>query len=35
MNYGNCAFYLVMRLYLPSKEAQDGIWKVLKPVRVV
>jgi hypothetical protein len=26
-------FYMVMRLYLPGKEAQDGIWKAPKPVR--
>jgi hypothetical protein len=26
-------FYMVMRLYLPSKEAQDGIWKAPRPVR--
>lgn len=26
-------FYMVMRLYLPSKEAQDGIWKAPKPVK--
>jgi hypothetical protein len=28
------AFYMVMRLYLPSKEAQDGLWKAPKPTRV-
>jgi hypothetical protein len=27
-------FYMVMRLYLPSKEAQDGIWKAPKPTQV-
>jgi hypothetical protein len=27
-------FYMVMRLYGPSKEAQDGIWKAPKPVKV-
>jgi len=27
-------FYMVMRLYLPSKEAQDGIWKAPRPARV-
>jgi hypothetical protein len=30
----NGPFYMVMRLYLPSKEAQDGIWKAPRPVRV-
>ncbi|MBY3027090.1 DUF1254 domain-containing protein [Rhizobium leguminosarum] len=27
-------FYMVMRLYLPSKEAQDGLWKAPKPERL-
>ena len=27
-------FYMVMRLYLPGKEAQDGVWKAPKPVKV-
>jgi hypothetical protein len=27
-------FYMVMRLYGPSKEAQDGIWKAPHPTRV-
>jgi len=27
-------FYMVMRLYLPSVEAQDGKWKTPKPTRV-
>lgn len=27
-------FYMVMRLYGPSKEAQDGIWKAPRPTRV-
>lgn len=26
-------FYMVMRLYLPSKEAQDGQWKAPRPVK--
>lgn len=27
-------FYMVMRLYLPGKTAQDGIWKAPRPVKV-
>ncbi|MEZ0299630.1 MAG: DUF1254 domain-containing protein [Candidatus Methylacidiphilales bacterium] len=27
-------FYMVMRLYLPGKEAQDGIWKAPRPIKV-
>ena len=27
-------FYMVMRLYLPSVEAQNGLWKAPKPERV-
>ncbi|MDF0673316.1 MAG: DUF1214 domain-containing protein [Nitrospira sp.] len=27
-------FYMVMRLYLPSVEAQDGVWKAPRPTRV-
>jgi hypothetical protein len=27
-------FYMVMRLYVPSKEAQDGIWRAPRPVKV-
>ena len=28
------AFYMVMRLYMPEPEAQDGRWKAPRPVRV-
>jgi hypothetical protein len=28
------AFYMVMRLYLPSAEAQNGTWKAPKPAKV-
>lgn len=26
-------FYMVMRVYGPSKEAQDGVWKAPKPLK--
>jgi hypothetical protein len=28
------AFYMVMRLYMPDVEAQDGRWTAPRPVRV-
>jgi hypothetical protein len=27
-------FYMVMRLYLPEPEAQDGTWKAPRPTRM-